>query len=72
KNPGFYSFRGALHADAGDRAKALSDFQQAAKLFAERGDTEGVKEMQEFITILEKEPAATPSPAAPVQPAQPK
>ncbi|MEN9216119.1 MAG: tetratricopeptide repeat protein [Gloeomargarita sp. HHBFW_bins_162] len=80
KNPGFYSFRGALHADAGDRARAISDFQQAAKLFGERGDTEGVKEMQEFIAILEKQPEATPSPApqrpatqaAPLQPAQPK
>ncbi len=79
KNPGLYSFRGALHSDSGDRAKAISDFQQAAKLFSERGDTEGVKEMQEFITILQQEPA-TPAPApvkpatqaAPLKPTQPK
>ncbi|APB32975.1 Tetratricopeptide repeat-containing protein [Gloeomargarita lithophora Alchichica-D10] len=79
KNPGFYSFRGALHADGGDRAKAISDFQQAAKLFGERGDTEGVKEMQEFIAILQKEPVApAPAPqkpgtqAAPLKPTAPK
>jgi Flp pilus assembly protein TadD len=70
KNPGFYSFRGALHMDAGERAKAISDFQQAAKLFGERGDTEGVKEMQEFINALEKQPAAPAKPPTQATPPQ--
>ncbi|MDX2240032.1 MAG: tetratricopeptide repeat protein, partial [Leptolyngbyaceae cyanobacterium bins.302] len=49
-----YLNRGRLHLETGNRQATLTDWQQAAKLFEERGDLDRYQQMQDAIEQLQQ------------------
>jgi tetratricopeptide (TPR) repeat protein len=59
-----YQMRGEVYLKQGNRQAAIADFEQASKLFVERGDMQNSQKVSRLVQEIQKQPAEKAAPGA--------